>query len=222
MKNNSISLETISSGFNGPELIIIVSKPRLGKTFLALKLAVDMAVNKNKLIAFFSLETSKDALAKRIPKISDSVIADMQDLSFFFLDTTPQMTFSELEQHIRNLYNEKKIEAVFIDYLGLLTLGDNVSEQQKDKQAILLTKLKNLATQLNIPFVVVLQRRRDYNEPTPQTVQSQISSEEAFQCIDKLFSIHKTDISEFLLTFFKRSQHNEWSKEEIEWTIPQA
>ena len=42
MKNDSNSLGTIISGFQGPELIIIGSRPEQGKTWLTLTIAKHM------------------------------------------------------------------------------------------------------------------------------------------------------------------------------------
>ena len=217
MKNNSISLETLVSGIKGSELIVIGSKPAQGKTFLALTMAKQMVCLNKTPIAFFSLEVSEDVLLSGVSKISGLSTEDIQSLPFYILDN-PNMTISELEQHIRDLHREKRIAAVFIDYLGLLQCGKTVPAR-KEEQAVMFIKLKDIAKELNISIVVTLQIPRDNKEPTPQTIQTLISSEEAFQCIDRLILIQKADTQKSLLTVYKRSQHNEWASEEIPWTV---
>ncbi|MBE9483385.1 MAG: replicative DNA helicase, partial [Bacteroidetes bacterium] len=53
-----VALDRITNGFQRSDLIILASRPGMGKTALALTLARNMAVDHKKPIAFFSLEMS--------------------------------------------------------------------------------------------------------------------------------------------------------------------
>jgi hypothetical protein len=224
-KNYSMSLETVVSDFKGSEFIAIGSRPGFGKTSLALTMAANMAFDKNKPVAFFSLEMSKDALLKRLSKISDYNSENIQDSLLYIIDN-PGMNILELEQHIRDLFSEKKIEAVFIDYLWLVN-NDNLREPRHKLYPKLILKLKTLAKELNIPVIAILPLlRREDNNPSPngiQAVQSAIySSEESFRCIDKIFHINKNG-----LTYFKNLHNDNEEFDEliqpqiIQWSIPQ-
>jgi len=218
MDDNSVSLEKLISGFMGSELIVIGAKPSVGKTFLALTMAKHITFDKNKPTAFISLEVSEYALLRRLSQISDLRTEDIQNLPFYILAAS-SMTTSKLEQHIRELHKRKNIEAVFVDYLGLVIVNHS-GGTQKEEQAAVLTKLKAIARELNISVVVNLQTLRDNKEVTPQIVQSLILFEEAFKCIDKLLLLNKTDTQKSQLKVYKRSQHNEWVSEEIPWMLP--
>ena len=197
---NSALLEK-ASGFQGSELIVICSTPGKGKTFLALTMAKQLIFDLLKPVAFVSLELSKDALLKRLLKIDDLSAEDIQDVPLYILDT-PQMTILELEKHIRKAYNEKKIEAAFIDYLGLLHNGNK-------EQAAHLIKIKTLTAELKIPVFVVCQLT------SLQTLQS-LYTDEAYQCVDKFLYLEgKSE-----LTFSKRSTNNDWINEKIQWSLP--
>ena len=220
MKNNSISLEALVSGFSGSDLIIIGSRPGMGKTSLALTLAAQMAYVKDKAIAFFSLEMSKDALFKRLSLISDIDPKNIQKYPFHIFDS-PQMTISELEQQIRDLQSRQNIQAVFIDYLGLLS-SDNFKEPRQKQQNDIIIRLKALSRELNIVIIAVNQLRRDSEPYISQTYFGlrEISSEETLQCIDKLLLIEKSDTQKPILKVHERSQNKDWINEEIQWTIP--
>ena len=218
MKNNSNSLGTIISGFQRPELIIIGSRPGQGKTWLALTVAKYMAC-KNKFTAFISLEMSKDALFERFYKINETSGPAFIPYPQFIVLDNPQMTFSVLEQNIRDLCHDKDIQAVFIDYLGLISVNDNSLTGRKKEHAILITKLKALAEDLNLPVVVTLQIPRD-KEASMETISNVIPSAEAIQCIDRLFLIKEAETQKKTIEVYKRSQNNDWSNEEVQWTLP--
>ena len=218
MKNNFNSLGTIISGFKGPELIIIGSRPEQGKTWLALTIAKYMAC-KNKFTAFISLELSKDTLFDRFYRINETSGPAFIPYPQFTVLDNPQMTYSELEQNIRDLCHDKDIQAVFIDYLGLIMVNDNSLTGRKKEHAILITKLKALAEELNLPVIVTLQLPRG-KEASMETIQSVIPSAEAFQCIDKLFLIKEAETQKKTIEVYKRSQSADWTTEVIQWTLP--
>jgi len=53
-------------GFKPAELIILASRPSMGKTAFALNVLRNMAVDQKKNVALFSLEMSSDQIADRI------------------------------------------------------------------------------------------------------------------------------------------------------------
>jgi len=218
MKDNSITLETLVSGIRGPKIIMIGSRPGMGKTFLSLIMAIRMAFNMGKSVTFFSLEMSNEALLRRISKISDLCPEDIQNSLLNIIDN-PYLSFLELEQTIKNKYNEKKIEAVFIDYLGLLDYKNSCESQYKH-QTQMIIKLKALANKLNIPIIILLALRRNSEGPFPQLVHSTISAAEAFQCIDQflIFQISETKKNIIKAYVHNRNKNNSWTKEVLLWS----
>ncbi|WP_215540937.1 DnaB-like helicase C-terminal domain-containing protein [Borreliella bavariensis] len=59
------SLDKILVGFKKEDFIIIGTRPSVGKTTLALNIALNIGVIKKHKVGFFSLEMSSDSLIKR-------------------------------------------------------------------------------------------------------------------------------------------------------------
>lgn len=60
------ALDTILTGLNKSDLILLAARPGMGKTSFALKVATNVAVRSGKKVAIFSLEMSKEQLVSRI------------------------------------------------------------------------------------------------------------------------------------------------------------
>lgn len=71
----------------------------------------------------------------------------------------------ELVEAIRYLNTERKVKAVFIDYIQLLyTAGNN--KQRYEELKDICNSLKALAIELNVPLVIGAQARREVKSPT--------------------------------------------------------
>jgi len=190
----SFSLETLISGFQKSELVIISSTPGRGKTLLALTMAKYLETG-NDAIVFISLKESENALGIRLSKIN-LLPSNNLDLTiepdFIY---TPRLNFLKLEKLIRKEYDKKSIKAVFVDYLELLSGGNT-------EYALWITTLKALSKELNILIVVVLQIPES-KECSPSSVESMISSSDALKCIDTLILINGTDIQDRVLDVYK-------------------
>ena len=71
-------LDTLTSGWQPSDLIIIAARPGMGKTALTLSMARNIAVTKQVPVAFFSLEMSSVQLATRI--LSERAEIDSENL----------------------------------------------------------------------------------------------------------------------------------------------
>jgi replicative DNA helicase len=58
--------DTLTSGLQNSDLIILAARPSMGKTAFALNIARNVAINENKLVAVFSLEMAKEQLSMRL------------------------------------------------------------------------------------------------------------------------------------------------------------
>ena len=179
-------LDLLTSGFQPSEFIVIGARPSIGKTALALNMATSMAVHKGIPLGFFSLEMSELALTKRI--ISSESMVDAQiirsgflkpsdytrildaagkiyDAPFFIVDM-PNMKLLDLRAQARRLRAQQKVEIIFVDYLGLIGLG-NSNMPRYDQFSEISRSLKSLARELKIPVVVLCQLTREAEKDRP-------------------------------------------------------
>jgi replicative DNA helicase len=179
-------LDKLTLGFQPAELIIIGARPGMGKTAIALSMAVNASVGLNKPAAFFSLEMSDRALGMRLlsaeagvesnklrkGSFSQSERADifhaaehLFDAPLYIVDM-PNMTMLNIQAMARMLKIQENIEIVFIDYIGLIAT-DSKFNQRFDFIAFVSRSLKGLARELNIPVVALSQLRREAEKGKP-------------------------------------------------------
>ena len=83
------------NGLNKSDLLLIAARPGMGKTSMALNVALSVAKSTNKTVAFFSLEMSREQLAMRL--LSNESFVDNQKL------VTGKLTEEGLEQALHRL-----------------------------------------------------------------------------------------------------------------------
>ena len=164
-------------------LILIASRPAMGKTTLALSLATDAAISRKLPAVIFSLEMAVAALVKRL--ISYVGMVDLTklcrdgfpDLNNFdrtliasalmaisnapiYIDDTPGQHISSICSKCRKLKQENGLGLIIIDYVQLITgtYGLGISWGQEIRKIV--QELKALAAELNCPIVVLSQLSR--------------------------------------------------------------
>ncbi|MCC6475947.1 replicative DNA helicase [bacterium] len=172
-------LDDFTTGFNPGELIIVAARPSMGKTALAMNIAVGAAGESGTPIAIFSLEMDVRQLVLRMlageAHISlqrvrtgrmtreeygrlSLAAGRLADLNLFF-DDQPGLDISVLRARARQLWLEQKIGMIVIDYLQLITPPKIVDNQQQ-WIAYVSASLKNLAKELRIPIICLSQLSR--------------------------------------------------------------
>jgi replicative DNA helicase len=179
-------LDTLSSGFQPSDFIVIGARPSVGKTALALNMAAHIAFNDKVPTAFFSLEMSNIALVQRLissealiqannlrsgflsssdfKKIVDAA-GKMYEAPFYIVDM-PNMKLLDLRSQARKLRSQQHIEIMFIDYLGLIG-HENGAMPRYEQISEISRSLKSLARELHIPLVVLCQLNRDAQWEVP-------------------------------------------------------
>ena len=179
-------LDTMTSGFQKSELIIIGARPSVGKTALALSMAAHITIKEKIPAAFFSLEMSDMQLMQRLisseskipsEKIRSGVlkISDFQsiqdaaghiyDAPLYIVDM-PNMKLLDLRAMARRIKSQFDVQIIFIDYLTLIT-SENSMIPRHEQIAEISRSLKSLARELNIPVVALSQVRRDAEGKKP-------------------------------------------------------
>lgn len=142
--------EFILSNFPKGKLTIVASRPAMGKTSFGISLASTLA-QADKQVIYFSLEYDEIHLAKRLSQQVGEKTAKAIGERIYVCDTPKAKVSyirSELERYCYNF--------VIIDYLQLMDA--ECSQQIRDNELDeILTDLKDLATEKDLPFVVLSQ-----------------------------------------------------------------
>jgi len=202
-------LDSMTSGLQNSELIIIGARPSMGKTAMALSMAQHIAIDKKIPTGFFSLEMSYQQIGQRLlsqeARISASKLrsgmlklddfnklqeaaARCYEAPLYFVDT-PNMKLLDLRAMARRMKTLYNVQIIFIDYITLIT-SENTSIPRHEQIAEISRSLKSLARELNIPIVALSQVRRDSEgrEPTLADLRESGSIE---QDADVVMFIHR-------------------------------
>ncbi|KPK10790.1 MAG: replicative DNA helicase [Anaerolineae bacterium SG8_19] len=172
-------LDKLLGGLNKSDLIIIASRPGMGKT--ALQLAISQAAARRfaKRVAIFSLEMSGEQLVQRM--IAAETRIDSQRLRrgdlkehewpiFYeavgrisecqlFIDDTPSITPMQLRTKARRLHAEHGLDLIMIDYLQLM-YAERAQNNRVQEISEISRSLKGLARELDLPVVAASQLSR--------------------------------------------------------------
>lgn len=169
-------LDSITSGLNKSDLIIIAARPGMGKTSFAMNIAVNVARRSDKEVVTFNLEMSKEQLATRI--LSTEALVDSNSLRNgrisgddwvklatsagylstlpIYIDDTASMTVQQMKAKLRRT---KNLGLVIIDYLQLME-----STSRSDNRVLVISEitrqLKVMAKELNVPVILLSQLSR--------------------------------------------------------------
>ena len=169
------------NGLNKSDLLLIAARPCMGKTSLALNIALDVAKKSAKTVAFFSLEMSREQLAMRL--LSNESFVDNQKLltgrlteeewakigiassalsqTDIRVDDNPSISVAEMNAKCRRLDN---LGLVLIDYLQLMTSAGNGQTSNNANRVQVVSDisraLKIMAKELNVPVICLSQLSR--------------------------------------------------------------
>ena len=169
------------NGLNKSDLLLIAARPGMGKTSLALNIALDVAKKSAKTVAFFSLEMSREQLAMRL--LSNESFVDNQKLltgrlteeewakigiassalsqTDIRVDDNPSISVAEMNAKCRRLDN---LGLVLIDYLQLMTsAGTGQTSNNANRVQVvsdISRALKIMAKELNVPVICLSQLSR--------------------------------------------------------------
>src|SRR3989344_2865156 len=170
------ALDTKLAGFQDSNLIILAARPGIGKTTMALNMAMHIALKEKIPVGFFSLEMSKEELVDRLlvgqadidawrlktGRLSDDdykkLTEAMGELSEapIFIDDTPGASILEMRTKARKLIIEKGLKMLVVDYLQLATPGRRM-ESRVVEVSMISQSLKNIARELKIPVLALSQ-----------------------------------------------------------------
>ena len=186
-----IGLDNILAGLQKSDLIILASRPALGKSTLALNIAANIAINEKKPVGIFSLEMSRDQVVDRLIASTASVdlwrlrtgrLSDSGDDNDFsriqqalgilseapiYIDDAVSANVLQMKAMSRRLQANKGLGLIIIDYLQLMESRDlriNMVQQMTE----ISRSLKGLARELNVPVLALSQLSRAVEQRSPQ------------------------------------------------------
>ena len=174
-------VDTAIMGLNNSDLIIIASRPGMGKTTIALNMALHVAKTSGKAVAVFSLEMSREQLCMRLlasesfvdnKKLQTGQLSEEEwrkiaaatasigatDMRF---DDNPTVSVADMNAACRRVPN---LGLVVIDYLQLMQSAGGRSgytnESRTQAVSDISRMLKIMAKELNVPVICLSQLNR--------------------------------------------------------------
>jgi len=176
-----VDLDYKLSGLQPSDLVLVAARPSMGKTAFVLNIAQYIAFKKDKGVAVFSLEMSKEQLVNRLFSLESQVDAqalrtgNMKDSDWekliegagiigqsnLIIDDTPGISVSELRSKCRKYKLEHGLDIVIIDYLQLMTGSVGKSSESRQQEISEISRsLKALARELSVPVIALSQLSR--------------------------------------------------------------
>ncbi|WP_186429643.1 replicative DNA helicase [Clostridium sp. BSD9I1] len=171
-------IDKMLGGLNKEEFIILAARPSMGKTAMALNIALNTAINENAKVAFFNLEMGKNQILERalsaLGEINCSSIKtgalkdeewskimkvsnDLSKSSLYIYDKV--FTLRSIIAECKRLKIQKGLDIVIIDYLQLINTEERSESRNLDISKIS-RQLKLLAKELEITVIALSQLSR--------------------------------------------------------------
>ena len=173
------ALDTILTGLNKSDLILLAARPGMGKTSFALNVALNVAKSEKKTVAMFSLEMSREQLATRLLSSEACVentrlvtgslretdwekiaaAAGVLNRVDIRIDDNPMLSVADMNAKCRRI---DSLGLVVIDYLQLMTSasGGRSGENRQQVVSEMSRMLKVMAKELNVPVICLSQLSR--------------------------------------------------------------
>ena len=176
-----IDLDRAIMGLNNADLIIIASRPGMGKTSIALNIALHVAKTSGKTVAVFSLEMSREQLAMRLLSAESFIdgkklqtgrikqdewrrLADAASsisAADLLINDDPSLTVADMSAQCRRLPN---LGLVVIDYIQLMQSASGSRGYQSENRVQAVSEIsrtmKIMAKELNVPVICAAQMSR--------------------------------------------------------------
>jgi len=209
-------LDSMTSGLQGGDLIIVAGRPSMGKTAFSLNIAEHVSIDSGLPVAVFSMEMGGTQLAMRMlgsvgrldqhrvrtgrltdddwPRLTHA-IQKMQDAQLF-IDETPALNSLELRARARRLSRQcGKLGLIVIDYVQLMS-STRQGENRATEISEISRNLKALAKELDCPVIALSQLNRSLEQrPNKRPVMSDLRESGAIeQDADVILFIYRDEV----------------------------
>lgn len=212
------SLDKTTGGWQNSNLIVIASRPSVGKTTFALNIARNAATEYNIPVAFFSLEMSSAQLSRRLiiqetglskegeTGFRDIYTTEWQQLEGkleklskapLYIDDTPGLSVKDFREKVKELVEEKNVRLVVIDYLQLMSGPEEFRGQREKELTFIIRSLKSAAKEFALPIIAFSQLSRvasacpDGSTEKPTIHKFLYGSEVVEELADTIILIHR-------------------------------
>lgn len=174
-----VKLDRLTCGLKKTDLIILAARPSMGKTALALNIALNAA--KEIPVGIFSLEMSAGQLGERVLSTISGVEAskiatgqfdddDAETMMFAMSELSDNrkpieidddtLTLSELRMRARRMKRKFNIGLIVIDYIQLIIGDKSYKGNRVQEVSDISRQLKAMAKELNVPVLALSQLNR--------------------------------------------------------------
>ena len=174
-------LDRFTMGLNNSDLILIASRPGMGKTSIALNIALHTAKTSGKTVAVFSLEMSREQLAMRLlstegfidgKKLQTGLIKDDEwrrlaaaaasiSAADMLINDDASLSVSDMNAQCRRVQN---LGLVVVDYIQLMQSATGGRGYQADNRVQVVSEIsrmmKIMAKELAVPVICLSQLSR--------------------------------------------------------------
>ncbi len=177
-------LDSMTSGLQASDLVIVAGRPSMGKTMLAMNIGEHVAIKSRLPVLIFSMEMPGEAIVMRLlsslcridqlrirtgklleedwPRITSTV--SMLSEAPIYIDDTPALSPAELRARARRVAKEHgQLGLVIVDYLQLMQVP-GFGENRTAEISEISRSLKSLAKELKVPVIAISQLNRSLEQ----------------------------------------------------------
>ena len=147
-------LDTVITGLNRSDLVILAARPGMGKTSFGLNISRHISVTAGR-----TGDLSNEEWARLIEA------GDILSRANLYFDDSPGVTVPEMKAKVRRL---KDVDVVIVDYLQLMNSPKRIDNRVQEISEIT-RSLKLMAKDLNIPVVAMAQLSRANTQRADKT-----------------------------------------------------
>ena len=211
-------LDSMTSGFQGGDLVIVAGRPSMGKTAFSINIAENVALDTGLPVAIFSMEMASTQLAMRMigsvgrldqhrmrtGKLEDE---DWEKLTTalgklneapIFIDEGAALSSFDVRARARRLHRQcGKLGLIVVDYLQLMAApAGRQGENRATEISEISRSLKALAKELDCPVVALSQLNRSVEQrPDKRPVMSDLRESGAIeQDADLILFIYRDEV----------------------------
>lgn len=211
-------LDSMTSGFQPGDLVIVAGRPSMGKTAFSLNVAENVALDTGLPVAVFSMEMAATQLAMRMigsvgrldqhkmrtGRLEDedwarltTALGKLNDAPIF-IDEGAALTSFDVRARARRLHRQcGKLGLIVVDYLQLMSApASRQSENRATEISEISRSLKALAKELDVPVVALSQLNRSVEQrPDKRPVMSDLRESGAIeQDADLILFIYRDEV----------------------------